>query len=88
MLTDAALKRYSRQLMLPDFDLEQQERLADSHVLIVGCGGLGSSLALYLAAAGVGEDFASANPFSAAAWAPSRSPSSSRAPANWVSESC
>lgn len=55
MLTDRALERYSRQLMLPDFDLQQQQKLGDSTVLIVGCGGLGSSLALYLAAAGVGR---------------------------------
>lgn len=55
MLTDAALERYSRQLLLPDFELEQQERLANARVLVVGCGGLGSSLSLYLAAAGVGE---------------------------------
>lgn len=55
MLSDAALERYSRQLMLPDFDMDQQTKLAQSHVLIVGCGGLGSSLALYLAAAGVGQ---------------------------------
>jgi molybdopterin/thiamine biosynthesis adenylyltransferase len=55
MLTDSALERYSRQLLLADFDLPQQERLAQAHVLIVGCGGLGSSLALYLAAAGIGR---------------------------------
>lgn len=55
MLSDRALERYSRQLLLPDFDLEQQEQLKATRVLIVGCGGLGSSLALYLAAAGVGE---------------------------------
>lgn len=55
MLTDAALERYSRQLLLPDFSMEQQQMLAASTVLVVGCGGLGSSLSLYLAAAGVGE---------------------------------
>jgi adenylyltransferase/sulfurtransferase len=55
VLSNASLERYSRQLMLPDFSIEQQERLFDARVLVVGCGGLGSSLSLYLAAAGVGE---------------------------------
>lgn len=55
MLSDADLERYSRQLLLPDFEIEQQERLANARVLLVGCGGLGSPLAIYLAAAGVGE---------------------------------
>lgn len=55
MLTDADLERFSRQLLLPDFTIAMQERLAASRVLIVGCGGLGSPLSLYLAAAGVGE---------------------------------
>ena len=49
------LERFSRQLILPGFELEHQERLRDAHVLVVGCGGLGSPLALYLAAAGVGR---------------------------------
>ncbi|WP_439105744.1 HesA/MoeB/ThiF family protein [Congregibacter sp.] len=54
MLSDRELEQYSRQLMLPDFTLEYQERLRDAWVLVVGCGGLGSPLAIYLAAAGVG----------------------------------
>jgi adenylyltransferase/sulfurtransferase len=55
MLSDADLERYSRQLMLPDFSIDQQEALAASRVLVVGCGGLGHPLALYLAGAGVGQ---------------------------------
>ncbi len=54
-LTDDELLRYSRQLILPGFELEHQERLKEATVLVVGCGGLGSPLALYLAAAGVGR---------------------------------
>jgi molybdopterin/thiamine biosynthesis adenylyltransferase len=47
--------RYSRQIMLPGFGLEGQERLRDSTVLVVGLGGLGSPAAMYLAASGVGR---------------------------------
>jgi adenylyltransferase/sulfurtransferase len=54
-LDDDALLRYSRQIMLPQFGIEGQQRLAGSSVLVVGLGGLGSPVAMYLAAAGVGR---------------------------------
>jgi adenylyltransferase/sulfurtransferase len=55
VLTDQELLRYSRQILLQHVDIEGQLRLRDSRALIVGMGGLGSPVALYLAAAGVGE---------------------------------
>lgn len=55
MMDDQALLRYSRQIMLPEVDIEGQEHLRNAHALIVGAGGLGSPVALYLAAAGVGK---------------------------------
>lgn len=55
MLTDQELLRYSRQILLAQVDIDGQLRLKQGKVLIVGLGGLGSPVALYLAAAGVGE---------------------------------
>jgi len=54
-VNDELLLRYSRQIMLPDFGIEGQERLGASRVLVIGLGGLGSPVAMYLAAAGVGH---------------------------------
>lgn len=54
-MDDLTLERYSRQLLVPGFDLEAQERLAASRVLVIGCGGLGSPAAMYLAAMGIGR---------------------------------
>ncbi len=54
-LSDEQLLRYSKQIMLPQFGIESQKCLLQSRALLFGLGGLGSPIALYLAAAGVGH---------------------------------
>ena len=54
-MNDNQLLRYSRHILLPKIGYEGQEKLTQSHALIVGAGGLGSPAALYCAASGVGK---------------------------------
>lgn len=54
-LTDTQIERYARHLVLPEIDEDGQRRLLDSSVLVIGAGGLGAPLLMYLAAAGVGR---------------------------------
>jgi adenylyltransferase/sulfurtransferase len=54
-VTDDELLRYSRHILLTEVGIEGQERLLGSHALVIGAGGLGSPVALYLASAGVGR---------------------------------
>jgi adenylyltransferase/sulfurtransferase len=54
-MEDQELLRYSKHIMLPQVDVEGQQKIMDSTVLIIGMGGLGSPTALYLAASGVGH---------------------------------
>src|SRR5918912_2227263 len=54
-LSNEEIRRYSRHLILPEFGMAGQRRMREGSVLLIGAGGLGSPLALYLAAAGVGH---------------------------------
>ena len=54
-MNDDYLLRYSRQIMLPGIDIDGQQTLLDSRVLLVGLGGLGSPVSMYLAASGIGH---------------------------------
>jgi molybdopterin/thiamine biosynthesis adenylyltransferase len=54
-MDDNQLLRYSRHILLDEIGIEGQQRLLDAHALIIGAGGLGSPVALYLASAGVGK---------------------------------
>ncbi len=53
-LDDAALLRYSRHILLDEIGIEGQQRILNSHALVIGAGGLGSPVAMYLACAGIG----------------------------------
>ena len=54
-MNDQQLLRYARHLMLDEIGIEGQQRLLDAHALVIGAGGLGSPVVLYLATAGVGR---------------------------------
>jgi molybdopterin/thiamine biosynthesis adenylyltransferase/rhodanese-related sulfurtransferase len=54
LLSPSQARRYSRQILIPEIGQEGQRRLLDAKVLLIGAGGLGSPIALYLAASGIG----------------------------------
>src|SRR5258708_16401714 len=54
-MDDDQLLRYSRHILLPEIEIDGQQKLLDAHVLIIGAGGLAAPVSLYLAASGVGR---------------------------------
>jgi molybdopterin/thiamine biosynthesis adenylyltransferase len=54
-MNDQQLQRYSRHILLDDIGIDGQEKLLAAHALVIGAGGLGSPVALYLASAGIGK---------------------------------
>jgi len=54
-MNDEQLLRYSRQILMPDIGTDGQQKLRDAHVAVIGAGGLGSPVAMYLASAGIGQ---------------------------------
>lgn len=54
-MDDSQLLRYSRHILLDDIGIDGQEKLLAAHALVIGAGGLGSPVALYLASAGIGK---------------------------------
>src|SRR5207237_10161338 len=54
-LNQEEILRYSRHLIMPEVGVDGQEKIKNASVLLIGCGGLGSPLSMYLAAAGVGR---------------------------------
>src|SRR6476660_474594 len=54
-LSDEQLLRYSRHILLPEIGIEGQQKLLAARALVIGAGGLGSPISLYLAASGVGR---------------------------------
>ncbi|MCB2031477.1 MAG: ThiF family adenylyltransferase, partial [Rhodoferax sp.] len=54
-MNDEQLLRYSRHILLDEIGVEGQERIHAGHALVIGAGGLGSPVALYLASAGLGR---------------------------------
>nr|WP_299421568.1 molybdopterin-synthase adenylyltransferase MoeB [uncultured Emticicia sp.] len=54
MLLPEEFQRYNRQMLMPEFGIDGQVKLKNAKILVIGCGGLGSPILLYLTAAGIG----------------------------------